>query len=286
MILRVLLMMAVISLTHFTEANEKKENTAFEALLELDWCREGTYSLPRSHATLTVPEEYYILMGENAVQERFLVDGHAQSQVEAVVYNSDFSSCIIFKNFDEGYVKLDDWDDIDPQLLLTSISQNTEEANQDKIKRGMSTLHVIGWIQEPFLDRKTNTVYWSIEAKNEEGILINSVALKLGSKGYEKLTWVTQKDSYVQSVEELEIMLSAYNYDKGFRYSDYKPGDKFATYGIATLVAATAGGKILKAGGFLVLLKKLGGFIFAAIAVGFYKLKHFLKTKIFRVGKE
>lgn len=93
------------------------------------------------------------------------------------------------------------------------------------------------------------------------------------------MVWVTEKDNYVPFGGELDIMLRAHSYESGFRYCDYKPGDKVASYGIATLVAVTVGSKIIKTGGFLVIFKKLSGFIFAFIAAAFYKIKKFFRRK-------
>jgi uncharacterized membrane-anchored protein len=72
-------------------------------------------------------------------------------------------------------------------------------------------------------------------------------------------------------------MLRSHSFDSGYRYKDYRTGDKIASYGIATLVAATVGGKIVKASGLAVLFKKLGGFIFAGIVSLFYKFKNIFK---------
>ena len=74
-------------------------------------------------------------------------------------------------------------------------------------------------------------------------------------------------------------MLRAHSFDPGYRYTDHTTGDKVATYGIASLVAGTLGAKIVKAGGFLVLLKKFGGFFMAGIAAIFYKLRRIFGRK-------
>lgn len=133
---------------------------------------------------------------------------------------------------------------------------------------------------ELILDRNTKTVYWAIEAITEgQENIVNSVAIRLGKEGYEKITWVVQKPSYEHFGSHLDIMLRAHSFDQGYRYKDYTTGDKVAGYGVATLVAATVGGKIVKAGGLFVILKKLGGFILAGIAAVFYKFKSIFKKK-------
>ena len=72
-------------------------------------------------------------------------------------------------------------------------------------------------------------------------------------------------------------MLHAHSFDAGYRYEDYTTGEKVASYGIAALVAASVGGKIAKATGLTLILKKFGAIIFACIVGIFYKMKNFFK---------
>ncbi|MFZ0565782.1 MAG: DUF2167 domain-containing protein, partial [Chlamydiales bacterium] len=179
------------------------------------------------------------------------------------------------------YVSLCDWEKISPQQLLEAISENTEKENKIRKSKGFSALHVIGWLLEPTLDRNTNTVFWAIEGVNEgyDEHIANSVALRLGRYGYEKIVWVTDKDSYTPFGGELDIMLRAHSFDCGHKYSDFSKGDKIASYGIATLVAATVGGKIAKVGGLAVVFKKLGGVIAAGLGAVFYKLRRIFRRR-------
>jgi uncharacterized membrane-anchored protein len=269
---------AIESLSEMLSDLSEEEREMAIAFLSLDWKDTGAYKLNQSNSTISLPEGYKLLIDEEARKARKLTCGDLDNQnLEAVVYDIDFKNVILFENFQEGYVSIDDWEDIDAKSLLESISENTEKANKERRKIGRE-LHVIGWIQEPVLDKHTNTVYWAIEAESaDEGVIVNSVAIRLGREGFEKLIWVTQKASYVPFGGHLDVMLRSHSFDPGYKYKDYRTGDKIASYGIATLVAATVGGKIVKAGGLAVLFKKLGGFIFAGIAAIFYKFKNIFK---------
>jgi len=251
------------------------------AFCSLDWKETGSHKLKQSNSTISLPEGYKLLIGEEANKGRKLTcDDLYDPNLEATVYDANFENVILFENSQEGYISVDDWEDIDPKSLLKSISENTEKANRERKKNDGGELHVIGWIQEPVLDKHTNTVYWAIEAESiNEGAIVNSIAIRLGRKGFEKLIWVSKKASYVPFGGHLDVMLRSHSFDPGYRYNDYKTGDKIACYGIATLVAATVGGKIVKAGGLAVIFKKLGGFIFAGIAALFYKFKNIFKRK-------
>ena len=264
-------------------ANEQSiitEDERIEAFLGLDWKEPGTYKLPNSHSTLSLPNDHIALIGKDADRVGCLMGEQSNDAIEATTYKEGYVDLVIFENFTDGYVTIDDWDEINSRELLQSICENTENANKERVRQGFAELHVVGWMQEPTLDRHTNTVYWAIEGNSDESEpIVNSVALRLGRKGFEKLIWVADKDSYVPFGGELEVMLRAHSFDPGFRYNDYTTGDKVASYGIATLVAATVGGKIVKVGGLALLFKKIGGFIFAAIAAVFYKFKSIITRK-------
>lgn len=241
----------------------------------LNWLKSGTHKLPDSDSTITLPEGYIIVIGEDAKKEREMGEALAPDDIEAVVNDENFDNTTIFQWVESGYISIDDWGDIDPRLLLESITENTELANVERRKRGYSLIHVVGWLKEPTLSRELNTVYWTVEARDDLGYsIVNSVALSLGRHGYERIVWVTDKGSYVPFGGHLEMMLKAHSFDPTFKYEDYVEGDKMAGYGIAALVAASVGGKVAQATGLLAVFKKFIGIIFAVIAGLFYKLRN------------
>jgi len=269
--------LATVNLTAEDDMSEA-EQARYNAVLELDWKQEGRYKLNHSKSTLSIPSGYYSVFGADAKKYYLLGQCSESSDIEAVVLSEDFNSEIYFSYFDTGYISIDDWSDIDSSSLLETIKENTKESNIERRNCGRGDLTVIGWVQEPILDRHTNTVFFCTELIGEDGeILVNAKALRLGRKGFEGVTWVTDKDSYSHFGGELDVMLRAHSFNPGHRYSDFSKGDKIASYGIASLVAATVGGKIVKAGGFLLLFKKLWGFLFAGIGALLFKAK-----KLFR----
>lgn len=248
-----------------------------DAAKSLNWVRDGTYKPPASNSSIAIPKGYIAVFGGDARRLVTLFDPPAAPQLEAIVVTSDFEDEVRFESFNEGYVPLDDWNDVDATALLREISDNTEEANATRRREGVPELHVIGWIQPPTLDRRTNTVYWALDAFGANGNVANSIALRLARNGFEKLTWVTDRLKYRPVGGQLDVMLSAHSFDPGYRYADHESGDKMALYGIAGLIAAVTGAKAVKVAagaGLLMLLKKLGVFIFAAIAAASYRLKN------------
>lgn len=260
------------------------DNSYEQELKTLDWKVVGTYKLSKSHSSLSVPEEHLALIGLDAQKLDCLNGNEEDFALEAVTLGgSEFTETVYFHNYNEGNVSINDWSDVNSKQMIASISENTEKSNKIRVEKGFEgRLHVVGWIQEPTLDKNTNTVFWSIECKSdgENEHSFNSIALRLGRTGYEKLTWVGSLSQYKAFGGELDVMLRAHSFDPGYRYTDYTPGDKVATYGVATLVAATLGAKIVKTTGFLLIFKKFGVFFVAAIVASFRKIKNFFwRTK-------
>jgi uncharacterized membrane-anchored protein len=91
---------------------------------------------------------------------------------------------------------------------------------------------------------------------------------------------VTDQPGYVPQGGALDQMTRAHTFNPGARYADFLPGDKTAGYGIAALVGTVVGVKVLKAGGLvflLVLLKKFGVIIVAAVGAALIKMKRIFK---------
>jgi uncharacterized membrane-anchored protein len=257
---------------------EERDET-LEKILALGWEEAGTHKLALSNSTLSLESDYHIVLGNDAHVFSSIVGCTPDQALEAVVCDSTLNNSIYFESYNEGYVTLDDWKDIDAEAFIREMSKNTENNNIERRKLGFSELHVTGWLKKPTLDRDTNCVYWVTELENGQNQIVNSVALRLGRKGYEKIIWVTDKESYTPVGGILELMLKGHSFDPGYRYSDYTIGDTVASYGIASLVAASIGTKILKSGVILVFLKKFGMIFFSVAMFIWYKIKNWFKKR-------
>jgi uncharacterized membrane-anchored protein len=237
-----------------------------DAMVHLNWLQAGTYKLSPSSSTIALPEGYMMVRGEDA-KRLLTLAAEPDDAVEAVVMSRNDE--IVFENTSEGYVAVDDWADVDPVKMLDAIRENTEEGNAERRRQGFGEMHVVGWLQRPTLDRNTATVYWALEGAAPDHHVVNSIALRLGRDGYERLNWIVDKADYQPVGGQLDVMLRAHSFDQGHRYADHTSGDKVAMYTIAGLVAAVAGAKVAKVAGgiaLLVLLKKFGIILFAFAA--------------------
>ena len=249
----------------------------------LDWRHGGIFHLDESKTTVTVASKYAVVTARDAGRFYEAIEGtKAPEGLEVIVVDPTASAEVIFANIPEGYVRFDDWGDVDADRVLNRVREITGKANEERIANHMPPLEVIGWRERPTLDRTTQTVRWAIEARAGDDKIVNAAVLTFGRYGYEKLTWVGPAEQ--DSSAFLSEMRSASSFDPGARYGDFKEGDKVAAYTIATLVATAIGAKAAtKAGLFValaVLFKKLWLIAIAAVAgIATYVRKFFARRR-------
>ena len=105
------------------------------------------------------------MTGQDAQRLRKLIDVEI-SNVEADVVNPATNSEFIYQYFPTGYVKSDDWSDLDADDVLRQIKENTEKDNAVRRANGTPLLHVERWMQPPAYNPDTHTVSWIISSDN------------------------------------------------------------------------------------------------------------------------
>jgi uncharacterized membrane-anchored protein len=218
----------------------------------LPWQGEGKYTLTASKSSLALPADYRIVQGADAIAFYEAINGvTAPSNLEAAVVDPNAGNIIVFKSVRDGYVKFDDWSDVDADGFLESMKEGTEEENKERAKHNVSPLTVVGWRQKPTLDPASKTVSWALDLRDNGDPLVNASVLIFSRYGYEQLTWAG--DATDDPNVFLQRIRAAYDFDAGARYGDFQPNDKVAEYGIATLVAGLVGAKVAAKFGLLAL---------------------------------
>lgn len=247
--------------------NEQERQAAIQALA---WRDGESLTLPLSRATLHAPKQVGQLAGPDSINLYEALNGvEAPPGTEATLYDSVSKEIVFYQKISDGYVRIDDWDDVDADAMLKAVTENTEAANIKRRSSGIPALHVIGWLERPHLDRSASVVRWSFEAKDDDsGSLVNSITLLLGRDGFEKLTWVGEKKASRGNL--LTLAQTSFSFPSGGSYMDFHSGDKVAEYGIAGLVAAVLGAKVATKLGLLALIavfaKKAGFLILVPLA--------------------
>ena len=225
---------------------------AIEAeFLGMPWEYESSsYALAKSGSSLQLPEGLGLVRGEAAERFVFLNEGVEYPDIEAVVVDFESFAMVFFGYTESGYVTLDDWADLDADDMLDEIIKNTKEGNIERKKYGLPDMQITGWASRPRLDHPSNSVVWAINGTTDEGDILNAVSIRLGRKGFEKLVWAGEPSQFGTD-NLLDAMLEGHAFDQGLRYADYSVGDKLAGFGIAALVAVTAGANTKTGKGFL-----------------------------------
>jgi uncharacterized membrane-anchored protein len=209
-------------------------------------------------------------LGAEARRYRQIVDASGSPEQEADAYDPKTGSELIYEWVPTGFVRSDDWSDVDADKLLAQIQENDAAANKVRLEKGIPTLTTTGWRQKPALDEKTHTVSWAIEGRGSDGtIVVNFVALKLGRYGIERIIWLGDPVS-MNGRDELSNAVNNHQFDNGAGYSDYNAGqDRVAEYGVAGLIAGALGVKVATKLGlialFLAFAKKAGVLVFAVL---------------------
>jgi uncharacterized membrane-anchored protein len=237
----------------------------------LHWIGDRRLTLPISSATLLIPPRWAAVIGNDARQLDASVNGFSSDSqsLEAITETlipgkGDDLVQVDFQYEDSGYVSDVDWSDLDPDSLLQDVSNNTERHNEELRRRGLTELHVVGWLQRPAFDPRNHLASWAIENRQGDGVHnVNLTAIKLGRTGYERPVVIADLDDYKFAQHDLPIALNAFNFPTGSTYADHADGDRVAGYGIAGLVGMLVGAHLVKVGFFAGLLVALKGILAA-----------------------
>lgn len=155
MLLKFLSALFVFASCFFTNALHANEEASSIDIEALDWQGPGIYSLSQSHARVSIPEDCIAVFDQDAKKLHGVENPDNIVNLEALMYDKEATDTIIFEFFEEGYVAMDDWDNIDSKELLASIRENTEEANRKLAGTGIPSVHVRSWLREPLTVRPT-----------------------------------------------------------------------------------------------------------------------------------
>jgi uncharacterized membrane-anchored protein len=183
---------------------------------------------------------------------------------------------VVFEFNGIGYVKDDEKNSLDADGMISSIRRGTEAANEERKRRGWSTMNIDGWHTPPFYDTRTNNLTWAIKGSTPEGSVVNYSVRLLGRRGVMNVDLVLAPEEVDAVVPAFEKVMGGFSFKPGSRYAEFVQGDKVAAYGLTALVAGGAGAALAKSG--------VLGKLWKAIVVGVIALVGFLK-KMFGGGR-
>ncbi|HEX4147775.1 MAG TPA: DUF2167 domain-containing protein, partial [Pirellulales bacterium] len=148
----------------------------------------------------------------------------------------------------------------------------TERSNEERRRRGWSTMEVLGWQAPPHYDAATHNVEWGIRGASNGQESVNYNIRVLGRGGVMAATLVADPGQIAAALPKAKELLAGFNYTAGNQYSEFRPGDHVAEIGLSALIAGGGLAVAAKTG----LLAKLAVFlakgwkllILAVVAIG------------------
>jgi len=220
---------------------------------KIPWAKGPTKGMLGSEATINVPAGC-LFTGMNGVKA-FLeaTENNASGNERGVVLcpaNGTSDTWFVLFSYDKsGYVRDDEGSSLDADAILESVRGGTEAGNRERKRRGWATLSVEGWATKPFYDRGTNNLTWAITAHdNTGGHTVNHSVRLLGRGGVMHADLVTTPEALTGLVPTFNGMIAGFTYSSGYKYAEWRSGDKVAAYGLTALVAGGAGVALVKSG--------------------------------------
>lgn len=233
----------------------------------IDW-KPGPFTAQLGDSAQIVVPEGFLFTDKKGAQKLLELTQNIPTgkEVGAIIPRTKKGEEVWFVTFEfneVGFVRDDEKDNLDENALLKSIQDGTEESNKVRAEKGWPAFHVVGWQRQPYYDRQTNNLTWSILGKDDKGEeAVNHSIRVLGRRGTMNVDVVMSPAQYSQVLPQFDQLVGGLNYREGHRYSDYVSGDKVAGYGLTALIAGGAGALAVKTG----LLMKMWKFLVAIFA--------------------
>jgi uncharacterized membrane-anchored protein len=269
---------------------DSSEDAEFRWLLGFDWQTEpGVYAVSGANATFTLGDDEVALFGAEA--GRFTVESQGAESfrdTDVVVLKAEgplADSMITMEHVPFGFVRDDDWHELNPDDLLEVIREQTSRDNAERIGKGHAPVEVLGWSQPPTFDSRNKVAYWAIKAQSKESYVINASAIRLSRDGFTRITWIGEPDQFLNARSALDPAIARYDYDRGWRYADFRTGDAVAGIGIAALTRQIVTGRTGKAiatavgAGIMAIAAILAKKLWFLIFLPFVALWHLLKRR-------
>src|SRR5437899_10801626 len=220
---------------------------------KIPWAKGPTRGALGSEATISVPAGCLFTGVDGVKMFLQLTENIASGNERGVVMCQGDQTAdpwfVLFSYDKSGYVRDDEGSKLDADAILETVQRGTEAANRERKSRGWGTLTVEGWATKPFYDRATNNLTWAITAHdNEGGRTVNHSVRLLGRGGVMHADLVTTPEQLAALVPTFNTMIGGYTYSAGYKYAEWRSGDKVGAYGLTALVAGGAGVTPVKRG--------------------------------------
>ncbi|YCM42180.1 DUF2167 domain-containing protein [Verrucomicrobiaceae bacterium 227] len=263
-------------------ANEPPQpEVEVDPFARFSWQTEGVGEIS-SHATIQIPEGYRFLNGRETAEVMEMV-GNLPDQYDGMIGPEGLEWFVLFQFEDSGYVKDDEKDELDADVMLEALREGEEASNEERKRLGYDTLTTVGWAVEPKFNDSTKNLEWGIILQSSDGGKnVNYLTKLLGRHGIMHTTLVCDNDQLETILPTYQNLITDFEYNSGNTYAEYQEGDKVSNMGLKALVAGGAIFAAAKLGLFAKLMlffkKGLKVIVIGAIAIGAF-LKRIITGK-------
>ena len=256
-----------------TPSDEPTWDTAFDSV---KWIKGPSLGDLGTTAQVKVPAGYVFAGGDDTRTIMTANQNPTTGRELGFVAPAGENWFAVFEYDAVGYVKDDEKDNLDADALLESIKAGTEAGNKERAKRGWAPMTIIGWETPPRYDDITHNLEWAVRAESEGEQVVNYNTRVLGRGGVMEVTLVTDPALLAETLPKFKSMLSGFDFVKGEKYAEFRPGDKMAAYGLTGLIVGGGTAALVKSGAFKWIWKAL---VAAAVGVGALVKKIFSREK-------
>ena len=242
------------------------DSTIASEMQKLAWQRGPAEGRIGDKAVVKVPQGYVFLDAKNT--SRFLeLTGNPPRDANYLFAPGSLNWFAVFAFNPSGHVKDDEA--IDADELLKSLKRSDQPENEERKRLGMEALYTDGWQIPPHYDADTKRLEWGTRLRTERGeLIVNYSSRLLGRSGVMSAILVSDPQNLAADSQEFKGALKQFSYVAGERYSEFKPGDKVAQYGLAALIVGGAAAVATKKGFWAVLVGFLGAFWKLVVGAG------------------
>ena len=258
-----------------------------EKIATLDWKnleeKDFRASVSNANGSIKIDKEEIFLEGDDVNQYSYWTWGSGDPSQMFIKHTNQDQIFIQFR--DTGYVKTDDWKNVDTKAMIKELNDDAKTWVEDSKEKNLDYVTNITWVMKPQLDNQKNMVYYAYKVEwNNDAVTLESKSLVLGRSGYAEITFVTpyKENISLKTVSKSnKDKASTFKFESEKAYSEYKTGDIVAAVGIGALLATTLGVKAINPGLLATLGKLLAKFWFILLLPFIFigKLIDSLKTK-------
>lgn len=240
--------------------------TVMAEMKKLAWQSGPAEGRIADKAVIQVPQGYVFLDERNT--SRFLeLTGNPPRGGHYLLAPGSLDWFVVFAFDASGYVKDDE--KIDADALLQTLKKSDGPANEERKRLGMEALYTDGWQVPPHYDSDTRRLEWGMRLRTARGHhVVNYSSRLLGRSGVMSAILVSDPGSLAADTQQFKGALKQFAYVPGERYSEFKPGDEVAAYGLAALIVGGAAAVATKKGFWAALVAFVGAFWKLLVGVG------------------